>query len=38
MFDQKQIAEFKEVFSMMDFNGDNFVDEDDLSYWFSQLG
>ncbi|RUP50902.1 hypothetical protein BC936DRAFT_137162 [Jimgerdemannia flammicorona] len=37
MFDQKQIAEFKEVFSMMDFNGDNFVDEDDLSYWFSQL-
>lgn len=23
---------------MMDFNGDNFVDEDDLTYWFSQLG
>ena len=30
MFDQKQIAEFKEAFSMIDQNKDGFIDKQDL--------
>ena len=44
MFDQKQIAEFKEAFSMIDHDSDGFIDKEDLKdmlaslgTWFSQL-
>nr|AHC56512.1 regulatory myosin light chain [Peripatoides novaezealandiae] len=38
MFEQNQIAEFKEAFSMMDQNKDGFVDKDDLKDTFASLG
>lgn len=38
MFDQKQIAEFKEAFSFIDQNGDGFVDRRDLMEILSSLG
>jgi len=38
MFEQNQIAEFKEAFSMMDQNKDGFIDKDDLKDTFAALG
>ncbi|KAI9029345.1 hypothetical protein DFJ74DRAFT_657928 [Hyaloraphidium curvatum] len=38
MFDQKQIAEFKEAFSMIDHDNDGFIDAEDLKEIFSSLG
>lgn len=38
MFDQKQIAEFKEAFSMIDHDNDGFIDKDDLKDMLSSLG
>ncbi|KAJ3086297.1 Myosin regulatory light polypeptide 9 [Quaeritorhiza haematococci] len=38
MFDQKQIAEFKEAFSMIDHDSDGFVDKEDLKDMLASLG
>lgn len=38
MFDQKQIAEFKEAFSMFDHDSDGFVDKEDLKDMLASLG
>ncbi|XP_049879194.1 myosin regulatory light chain sqh isoform X1 [Pectinophora gossypiella] len=38
MFDQAQIAEFKEAFNMIDQNRDGFVDKDDLHDMLASLG
>jgi len=38
MFDQKQIAEFKEAFSMIDHDNDGFIDGEDLKDMLSSLG
>jgi len=38
MFEQSQIQEFKEAFTMMDQNRDGFVDKDDLKDTFAALG
>ena len=38
MFDQKQIAEFKEAFSMIDHDNDGFIDSEDLKDMLSSLG
>ena len=38
MFDQKQIAEFKEAFSMIDHDNDGFIDHEDLKEILSSLG
>jgi len=38
MFEQNQIQEFKEAFSMMDQNKDGFIDKDDLKDTFASLG
>ena len=38
MFDQKQIAEFKEAFSMIDHDNDGFIDNEDLKEILSSLG
>lgn len=38
MFDQKQIAEFKEAFSMIDHDNDGFIDKEDLKDMLSSLG
>jgi len=38
MFEQNQIAEFKEAFSMMDQDKDGFVSKDDLKDTFASLG
>jgi Ca2+-binding EF-hand superfamily protein len=38
MFDQKQIAEFKEAFSMIDHDQDGFIDKDDLKDMLASLG
>ncbi|RKP11043.1 hypothetical protein THASP1DRAFT_12053 [Thamnocephalis sphaerospora] len=38
MFDQKQIAEFKEAFSILDHDSDGFVDREDLKDMLASLG
>lgn len=38
MFDQKQIAEFKEAFSFIDQNADGLVDREDLKEMLTSLG
>jgi len=38
MFDQSQIQEFKEAFTMMDANRDGFIDKDDLMDTYASLG
>lgn len=38
MFDQAQIAEFKEAFNMIDQNRDGFIDKDDLHDMLASLG
>lgn len=38
MFDQKQIAEFKEAFSMIDHDNDGFIDAEDLKEIFGSFG
>jgi Ca2+-binding EF-hand superfamily protein len=38
MFDQKQIAEFKEAFSMIDHDNDGFIDKEDLKDMLASLG
>ncbi|RKP39087.1 hypothetical protein BJ085DRAFT_42964 [Dimargaris cristalligena] len=38
IFDQKQIAEFKEAFSMFDHDADGFVDKEDLKDMLHSLG
>ncbi|KAI8999543.1 Myosin regulatory light polypeptide 9 [Gaertneriomyces sp. JEL0708] len=38
MFDQKQIAEFKEAFSMIDHDSDGFIDKEDLKDMLASLG
>ncbi|KAI0244827.1 Myosin regulatory light polypeptide 9 [Massospora cicadina] len=38
IFDQKQIAEFKEAFSMLDHDADGFVDKEDLKDMLASLG
>ena len=38
MFDQTQIAEFKEAFSMFDHDSDGFVDREDLKDMLASLG
>jgi Ca2+-binding EF-hand superfamily protein len=38
MFEQSQIQEFKEAFTMMDQNKDGFVDKDDLKDTFASFG
>jgi len=38
MFEQTQIQEFKEAFTMMDQNRDGFIDKDDLKDTFASLG
>ena len=38
MFDQKQIAEFKEAFSLIDHDNDGFLDKEDLKDMLASLG
>lgn len=38
MFDQKQITEFKEAFSMVDHDNDGFLDKEDLKDMLASLG
>ncbi|KAJ3226649.1 hypothetical protein HDU81_007206 [Chytriomyces hyalinus] len=38
MFDQKQIAEFKEAFTMFDHDSDGFLDREDIKDMLSSLG
>ena len=38
MFDQKQIAEFKEAFSLIDHDSDGFIDKEDLKDMLASLG
>jgi Ca2+-binding EF-hand superfamily protein len=38
MFDQTQIAEFKEAFSMIDHDSDGFIDKEDLKDMLASLG
>lgn len=38
MFDQAQIAEFKEAFNMIDQNHDGFIDKEDLYDMLASLG
>ncbi|KAI8609861.1 hypothetical protein BC830DRAFT_1148549 [Chytriomyces sp. MP71] len=38
MFDQKQIAEFKEAFNMFDHDSDGFLDREDIKDMLSSLG
>ncbi|KAJ1566780.1 Myosin regulatory light polypeptide 9 [Nowakowskiella sp. JEL0078] len=38
MFDQQQIAEFKESFSMIDHDSDGFIDKEDLKDMLASLG
>lgn len=38
MFDQRQIAEFKEAFSMIDHDSDGFIDREDLKDMLASLG
>jgi hypothetical protein len=38
MFDQKQIAEFKEAFSIFDHDSDGFLDKEDLKDMLASLG
>uniref|UniRef100_A0A8C2M947 Myosin, light chain 10, regulatory n=1 Tax=Cricetulus griseus TaxID=10029 RepID=A0A8C2M947_CRIGR len=38
MFDQSQIQEFKEAFTIMDQNRDGFIDKEDLRDTFAALG
>ncbi|KAI9219643.1 hypothetical protein BC828DRAFT_349140 [Blastocladiella britannica] len=38
MFDQRQIGEFKEAFSMIDHDQDGFIDKDDLKDMLASLG
>ena len=38
MFDQTQISEFKEAFSMIDHDSDGFIDKEDLKDMLASLG
>nr|P07461.1 RecName: Full=Myosin regulatory light chain, smooth muscle [Halocynthia roretzi]prf//1301210A myosin L1 [Halocynthia roretzi] len=38
MFDQSQIQEFKEAFTMIDANRDGFIDQEDLKDTYASLG
>ncbi|KAJ1563926.1 Myosin regulatory light polypeptide 9 [Cladochytrium tenue] len=38
MFDQRQIAEFKEAFSVIDHDADGFIDKEDLKDMLASLG
>jgi Ca2+-binding EF-hand superfamily protein len=38
MFDQRQIAEFKEAFSMLDHDSDGFLDREDIKDMLASLG
>ncbi|CAM9250670.1 unnamed protein product [Lampetra fluviatilis] len=38
MFDQTQIQEFKEAFTVIDQNRDGFIDKDDLKETFAAMG
>lgn len=38
MFDQKQIGEFKEAFSLIDHDSDGFIDKEDLKDMLASLG
>ncbi|KAI8816531.1 uncharacterized protein EV422DRAFT_287840 [Fimicolochytrium jonesii] len=38
MFDQSQIASFKEAFSLIDHDSDGFIDKEDLKDMFASLG
>ncbi|KAJ3347343.1 Myosin regulatory light polypeptide 9 [Entophlyctis luteolus] len=38
MFDQRQITEFKEAFSMLDHDADGFLDKEDIKDMLSSLG
>ncbi len=38
MFDQKQIGEFKEAFSVIDHDQDGFIDKEDLKDILASLG
>ena len=38
MFDQRQIAEFKEAFAFIDQNGDGLIDRSDLREVLTSLG
>ena len=38
MFDQTQIAEFKEAFSLIDHDADGFIEQDDLRDMLASLG
>ena len=38
VFDQGQIAEFKEAFSMIDHDNDGFIDKEDLKDMLASLG
>jgi Ca2+-binding EF-hand superfamily protein len=38
VFDQSQIAEFKEAFSMIDHDNDGFIDKEDLKDMLASLG
>lgn len=38
MFDQKQIAEFKEAFSLIDHDSDGFLDKEDVKDMLASLG
>ena len=38
MFEQKQIAEFKEAFSLIDHDNDGFLDKEDLKDMLASLG
>ncbi|XP_076814763.1 myosin regulatory light chain, smooth muscle-like isoform X4 [Clavelina lepadiformis] len=38
MFDQSQIQEFKEAFTMIDANRDGFIDKEDLKDTYASLG
>lgn len=38
MFDQEQIAEFKEAFNLIDYDHDGFISKNDLEETFNSLG
>ena len=38
MFDQKQIGEFKEAFSLIDHDNDGFLDKEDIKDMLASLG
>jgi Ca2+-binding EF-hand superfamily protein len=38
MFDQEQIAEFKEAFNLIDYDHDGFISKNDLEETYNSLG